>query len=697
MIVCDHGMKAGLVHAKLGQAVEGIGVKAVIAYILVCLSVLFFAPSISAQAPVSLQLEPDVPVADAGRAMSFAADNGQMLQSLKQRFQDGELTQDFAAVGAQVVPYQAIWGLVFLEVPGSGDNGKEIRRVLVSRVHGLIALDVFLLRSDGRVEQLLAHDIRKPFSPQDYSINLLRSAPADLEPGEAAVLAVRMVHGAIEEVDFSLESPNEHASIAFSEGLKLVAFYAFLGACLLFFIVFSLALGSDVEFSYAVLLLLGLAFVAYLDNFPFRWLYPASPGLHLPFGLVLLLVLVAQGFFTAGLSLKRYASGPNHQQLFFVACAITLACISLVFLLPAEIVAPVTYLMMVAMLAAQVYCVFRWDAFEGARRRVVRWVTLVTVVGFSLSVLLAIARTGIGEISMPWLIKGVYTTLAFGIMAGLSTGLIELRREHAAALAREIEAVRKEAAVTRDLLKAEQDFSRARDLADKRRLQLASMSHDIKQPLSALRLTVEAMTRDDPTATRARLQDAFDYIQDLALGHLEETRAEAEQGSLPVVAAEGEPEADPYSVSLILDTVAQMFGAEARSKGLDLRIVNSSVQVSIQPLVLMRIVTNLVSNAIKYTGTGRVLTGVRRRGDRLVLQVIDTGPGMSTAELTRYRQAWQSGADSEGHGLGLAICGELAAKHGLVLDASSEPGRGTVFSLSIPVWPGAREQVMSQG
>ncbi|WP_269582471.1 sensor histidine kinase [Roseibium sp. Sym1] len=671
--------------------------KAVIAYILVCLSVLFLAPSASAQAPAALQLDPDVPVANADRAMWFAADSGQTLQSLKRRFQDGELSQDFAAVGAQVVPYQAIWGLVSILAPGSGGDGKETSRVLVSRIHGLIVLDVFLLRSDGRVEQLLAHDIRMPFSPKDYSINLLRSAPADLEPGEAAVLAVRMVHGAIEEVDFSLESPSEHASIAFSEGLKLVAFYAFLGACLVFFIVFSLALGSDVEFSYALLLLLGLAFVAYLDNFPFRWLYPESPGLHLPFGLVLLLVLVAQGFFTAGLSLKRYASGPSHQRLFFVACAITLACISLVFLLPAEIVAPVTYLMMVAMLAAQVYCVFRWDAFEGARRRVVRWVMFVTIVGFSLSVLLAIARTGVGEISIPWLIKGVYTTLAFGIMAGLSTGLIELRREHAEALAREIEAVRKEAAIARDLLKAEQDYSRARDLADRRRLQLASMSHDIKQPLSALRLTVEAMTRDDPTATRARLEEAFDYIEDLTLGHLEETRAEAEQGSLQDAEAVGEPDTDPYEVSLILDTVDQMFSAEARSKGLDLRIVNSSAQVLIQPLVLMRIVSNLVSNAIKYTGSGRVLTGVRRRGDCIVLQVIDTGPGMSAAELTRYRQAWQSGTDSEGHGLGLAICAELAAKHGLVLDAWSEPGRGTVFSLSIPVSPGARDLVMSQG
>ncbi|WP_248157475.1 sensor histidine kinase [Roseibium sediminicola] len=583
------------------------------------------------------------------------------------------------------MPYQAIWGLVDIEARETVGEESEHSWILTSGIHGLIALEVYLLRAGGKSEQLLAHDIRLPFSARDYSLTRLRSAPVTLVPGERATLAVRMVHGAIEEANFALEEPSEHLAAAFADVLKLAGFYAFLGACLLFFFVFSLAMRSLVEFAYALLLLLGLGFVAYLDNFPFRWLYPDHPDWHLPVGLVLFLILIAEGFFTAGLSIRRYSSEQKHVRLFYALSAAVLASIALVFVLPAEIVAPLSYLLMAAMFATQVYCVFQWDAFDGARRRVVRWVTLVTVLGFSAVVVLAIARTGVGDISIPWFIKGVYATLAFGVMAGLSTGLIELRREHADALAREIEAVRKEAAVTQELLKAEQNYSRVRDLADKRQLQLASMSHDIKQPLSALRMSVEAMTRDDPGATRARLQEAFDYIQDLALSHLDEAQIEAAGESAKDNRDTVQSEAEPYSVSLILDTVGQMFGDEARIKGLSLKVVNSSALVSVQPLALMRIVSNLVSNAIKYTDKGKVLAGVRRRGGRIEIQVLDTGPGMSAEDLNRYRQAWQSGEGSEGHGLGLAICAELAAGHGLSLDAASLPGSGTRFSLGIPL------------
>nr|WP_255564438.1 ATP-binding protein [Mameliella sp. CS4] len=98
----------------------------------------------------------------------------------------------------------------------------------------------------------------------------------------------------------------------------------------------------------------------------------------------------------------------------------------------------------------------------------------------------------------------------------------------------------------------------------------------------------------------------------------------------------------------------------------------------------MRILSNLVSNAVKYTRAGRILVGVRRQGDGLVLQVLDTGPGMTEDALARNMKAWQSGTDSKGHGLGLAICHQLARQNGLVLQARSRVGKGTAFSLEIP-------------
>lgn len=666
--------------------------KAVITYLLVCLSLVFQTMAADAQPEASLRLNSDPAGLSLDEVMSFAPDQGESPQQIVEAYLSGGLSNDFETVGAEVVPYQAIWGVVLLE--NSADSAEEpLSWHLASDIYGLISLDVFLVRRNGGVEQLLAHDSRTSFDPNDFIFTRLASAPLSLMPGEQAHLAVKMVHGAMEEVRLNLEQPETLQERGAAATMRLTAFYAFLGSCLLFFFAFSIALRSDVEFAYAVLLLLGLGFVAYLDNFPFRWLYPNSPELHLPLGLITLLSVIAQGFLAAGLSLRRYSSRENIGKWLYGAALCSMLLTPFVFVQTPEIMAPLTYGLFALMLATQIYSVFQWEAYDGARRRVVRWVTLVTVTGLSAIVALALARTGIDGMSIPWLIKGVYATLAFGVMAGLSTGVIEMRREHAEAQVRELEAVRKEAAATRDLLKAEQDYARVREVADRRQLQLASLSHDIKQPLTALRMTVESMTRDDPAATKERLQEAFDYIEDLTLGHLEDVRSDVQEQEAH---NDDEDQTAPYTLSLILDTVGQMFGEEAKVKGLELRLVTSSASVAVQPLALMRIVSNLVSNAVKYTPHGKVLVGVRQKDGNAVLQVLDTGPGMSKGDLARFRQAWQSGEDSEGHGLGLAICASLADQNGLSLDVESKAGQGSVFSLTIPVAGVAAQQLAAK-
>jgi len=133
----------------------------------------------------------------------------------------------------------------------------------------------------------------------------------------------------------------------------------------------------------------------------------------------------------------------------------------------------------------------------------------------------------------------------------------------------------------------------------------------------------------------------------------------------------------------VLGTVHQMFNEEAVSKGLKLRIVDSSLQVCTPPIVLMRILGNLVSNAVKYTEQGAVLLGVRRT-DAPRVCVLDTGPGLTDDEIAQFRQAYVKGKASDGHGLGLSVCYELSEKNGLRLDVRSRKGRGTAFTLTLP-------------
>ncbi|MGP6089809.1 ATP-binding protein [Antarctobacter jejuensis] len=662
--------------------------RAVLALFLACSMVLFSAAGVKAEPPRPFILDPDTPAQQLAGAMRFAPDRGDTLSDLSARYAEGLLDPSFTEAARQLQPYQPLWAVVEIQNGAPADGRPPDDWRLASDIYGLIALDVLLIRLGAETEQLLAHDIRQPFDPSDYAVNRLVSAPFDLRPEERALLIVRMVHGPTEALDLSLERGETVRATAFTGGLSLAAFYAFLLSCLLIFAVFSLLIRVEIGLAYAVLLLMGLGFVAYLDNFGFRWLYPQRPDLHLPLGVVLLLIVTSLGYLTAALSLVRL-SGVTRLRKPLIALLIALAalaaiCLPGAVLLSPDLMVPWAYTLLVGMLAAQVYAAFHWDVMGKAQRPVSRLIPLVALVGLGGVVVLAMARSQPGDLSIPWIIKGTYGALALTIMAGLSAGLIDMRRSHAAALAREVEAVRKEAQVTRDLLEAERNHARMRDLADQRRMQMASMSHDIRQPLSALRLTFERMTRDAPPDTRDHLREAFDYLQTLTAGHLDQSKEEVLAENRHVHEAASEERVDPYPLSLVLSAVGQMFGDEARAKALELHIVPCTAEVSVPPLHLMRIVSNLVSNAVKYTVNGRVLVGVRRRTDHLLVQVLDTGPGMTDEDLKRNMQAWQSGASSQGHGLGLAICQQLAAENGLELDVASRPDRGTAFCLRIP-------------
>lgn len=657
--------------------------RAILSFLAVWTTLLFTAPPGSAQMPPVMELDPAYSSPDIAPAMRFARDVGQPIADIVTAYMDGALSGDFEAVTAPAAAYQPIWALTELLNVAADDGRPPDAWILASDTHGLVALDVFLVRDGGATEQLLAHDIREAFDPSDFSATRLRSAPVELAAGERALLMVRMTYGATDLVDLSLETLSDHQARTFTDGLTLAGFYAFLASCILFFAVFSATMRSDVGGAYAGLLALGLIFIAYIDLLLFRFVYPAHPAWHLPVGLSLLFALCAVGFATAALSLARFASKPRLRRANQGLAGVSILGGGLVFLLPPEIMAPASYVLLVLMLGAHLLAGFQWDMVTGARRPVFRVVVLVAFVGLGLLIVLALARLGSVEIQMGWAIKAIYAIIAFGTMSGLSVGLIDMRRDHAAALEREMVALQKEAETTRELLQVERNYSHARDLADRRRQQLATMSHDIRQPLASLRMTMETMTRDQSPEIRDRLSEAFDYMQDLALGHLEDSRPGDDLPDAPAPPPQ-EDSTDPYALSLILTTVAQMFREEAVSKGLRLRVVPSSLPVTMPPLILMRIVSNLVSNAVKYTTEGSVLAGVRRRSDGASIEVLDTGAGMTAEELDSFRQAWSQGETSSGHGLGLSICYALAAQHGLKLSVSSTPGKGTVFSLRIP-------------
>ena len=103
----------------------------------------------------------------------------------------------------------------------------------------------------------------------------------------------------------------------------------------------------------------------------------------------------------------------------------------------------------------------------------------------------------------------------------------------------------------------------------------------------------------------------------------------------------------------------------------------------------MRIVTNIVSNAIKYTSSGKIVMGVRSVQEKLRIEVHDTGPGLTPEEFDRVkarsvRLRGKSNKSVEGSGLGLHIANELAEKHGITLSILPRRQNGTSVAIIVP-------------
>ncbi|WP_460063545.1 hybrid sensor histidine kinase/response regulator [Pseudomonas sp. S2_H08] len=215
---------------------------------------------------------------------------------------------------------------------------------------------------------------------------------------------------------------------------------------------------------------------------------------------------------------------------------------------------------------------------------------------------------------------------------------------------------------------------------------LAAVSHDLMQPLNAARLFSAALShQDDGLSSEAQklvqhldssLRSAEDLISDL----LDISRLE--NGKI-------NPDRKAFAVNELFDTLGAEFKALAQEQGLKFRVRGSHLRIDSDIKLLRRILQNFLTNAFRYA-KGPVLLGVRRRGGELCLEVWDRGPGIPEDkqqvifEEFKRLDSHQTRAE-KGLGLGLAIADGLCRVLGHTLRVRSWPGRGSVFSVSVPL------------
>lgn len=222
---------------------------------------------------------------------------------------------------------------------------------------------------------------------------------------------------------------------------------------------------------------------------------------------------------------------------------------------------------------------------------------------------------------------------------------------------------------------------------------LAAASHDLLQPLNAARLFAASLSqgvdRMDPDQARLvrRVDHSLAVAEELLSALLDISRLD--QGAL-------QPKWADVSVRQLLEKTERQFSDLAERRGLRLRVRVRDLYVRTDPKLFQRILFNLVNNALRYTGAGGVLVGCRVRGRQLRFEVRDTGPGIVRADQERIFEEFQRlGGDEEngefgqGLGLGLSICRRISRMLNVPLALASEPGRGSMFSVTVPLAAGA--------
>lgn len=239
----------------------------------------------------------------------------------------------------------------------------------------------------------------------------------------------------------------------------------------------------------------------------------------------------------------------------------------------------------------------------------------------------------------------------------------------------------------------EQKLLEARELAEQANASktyfLAQASHDILQPLNSASLYLSAIENMPKSAELqdmlAKLGNSIEAGESLIATLLEIARLD--QGALS-------PQMTPVNLSELLNSLVQEFASATEQKQLKLKLrCGPQLWVKADPVYLHRIVRNLLSNALKYTDKGGVLLAVRPRGDKLLLQIWDTGEGISDTHQNNIFQDFYRAHDGTeaGLGLGLAVVSRLSKLMSIPLSLRSTEHRGSCFSLLLQTESAAPE------
>jgi signal transduction histidine kinase/CheY-like chemotaxis protein len=243
------------------------------------------------------------------------------------------------------------------------------------------------------------------------------------------------------------------------------------------------------------------------------------------------------------------------------------------------------------------------------------------------------------------------------------------------------------------LKRGERALRRAKEIAEtsdqtKSRF-LRAANHDLRQPLSTLKILIYNCASEEDPRHREDLLHAMDISVSIMEDLLDALLQIGQLDAGKIV-----PRITTFQLSLVLARLKVQFSHLAREKGLRLRFVDTGASITTDKALLERILSNLIANAIRYTDSGSILVGCRKSGSSLRIEVRDTGRGIASEHLDRIFDEFYQISDARklknrGLGLGLNIVKRLAELLGHKMSVTSRLSRGSTFAIEVPsgnVW-----------
>ena len=546
---------------------------------------------------------------------------------------------------------------------------------------------VHIVRADGTVETVYDVGLNDGFSQRPIQYPEM-VAPMALSPGETADVYINYWSEGSSHLAFGFETEISFANTAAQRTAKNFLYYGMMILPVLLAILGFAVYRHGVFIAYVSNWLAALLFVMHADGVTFQYLWPDSPALNsfasVPLGAAI--IILSPNF--ARVFLNTRANHPVIDKLLWAIIIVATAlAVSSLFLDRQD----VKKLLVLLSLISVSMCAFSGFVAAMTRFKEVRFFVIAWV-GFLGAAAIMSMRHWLGiEISQDFQNDAIRSVMVIdATLMGLSIAdrYNQLRLSRQKAVAERYEEENRNLKLLARLADLEKRYAQETEKLRDRDTASADTLHDLQQPLAVLRLNIRALMdkKREAPAAMDEMEGSFAYIEELMAAAASQRENEVTPESLALAASDKDQNA--YGLRKVTDSVMQMFLPDAAAKGLDLRYYPSGHDIAVQPLAAMRVLSNLLSNAIKYTENGKILFCVRKRGDRLRVEIHDTGPGLSKAEFEeakgRSTRIFETAEGKKGDGLGLSIVSEIAEKSGYEVERICDRKSGLSVGITFP-------------